>query len=250
VAVAAVARIIVARRTLGTRPQRLTDLADPRWAGKMQIQDPNEAGFRRDLGALLTARGPGATRRFLVDLSAVVNIRPPVPTEEEIARALMDGSAQVAMLDHPSARAAVPPGLGPDEAPVELSAPSTEAGGVAFRPLVASIPSGFSGRDSALAALDALLTLQAQRALVSLTGFYPVHPLAEPPAGLPPIAPDQWAATPLADERSRNDSLDRLLVQVGLRPGVDDAGQEGGGIAAPVPGGPPTASESSPQPVR
>ena len=234
ITVAVVARLLAARRTLGTRPLGLLDLAEPRWAGKIQVADPSEPGFRRSLGALLTTRGPGTARRFLVDLSHVVNIRPPVPTESEIAQALSRGETQVSVLDHTSARAFTQGSA--EESAVELIAPDASQGGVAWRPLVVAIPADAPHKDAALALIDSLLTPSGQRSIVSVTGLYPVLGDVGPPSGLPAVAVGQWSPTPLVDELSRSQSVDRLLTQVGLGPSADDGGPLGdGGPSEPTP---------------
>lgn len=159
---------------------------------QIEVDDP---AVRQQLGLVLTRRGPGAARRFLRDLRDQHPLLPPPPLRAEVFDKVVTARC-----------AAVGPWL---TVPGSTTSPLTHGGGgEAGFPIVAAVRGEGAVADHAWRWVAALRSDTGD----ALLRHHGVLPLSGAPRDRPP----------LRDAPTRARAVERLLVQVGLRPGIDD----------------------------
>lgn len=197
------------QKPLATAWEQIEGL-DPR---AIRQADPSEPEGRQLSGALLQTKGPGAARRFLRGIRTHLQLVPPIPTSADVEAAILRGEAQgvLARLHLVGAR----------------GHPLLVAGREVALPLVLEL-----GADGATPA--AVAFLRAMRA-PSVSAVF--RDLAFVPAS---EAGDRFIELSLSEAGPRAAAVERLLVQVGFRPGIDDGAPAEGEVPLdpPPPAGP------------
>ncbi len=157
-------------------PHSLRDLLDPRWRGRIAMQSPLSGDARLHLAALfaLWKKDRGArARSFLRGLRE--NFVRTVPTEEDVARLVIEGRVAVGLLDSRTARRAAR-----QAQHLEVVFPDQESIGTLVVPTVLLVPKGARRPGAARRLAACLLSRTGERRFVRLSDLVALG------AGLPP----------------------------------------------------------------
>ncbi len=227
VGLSARARIIVARRILASKPQSVTDLASPRFKGRLARTVATNSSFVGGVTAMLAQLGEANTRDLLIgiDSNSEGNVH---PKHTPAVAAVAEGQADLALVNHYYFYRRV---LGKDfdpslsaadaerqiaEANIEAIYPDADAGGVAWNVTGGAVITGASNRGQALAVLRVLLSADGQQAYAWTNREYPVVDGVPSAPGVRSADTFNWSDVPLPELAAHNDAAVALIQELGL----------------------------------
>jgi iron(III) transport system substrate-binding protein len=227
VGLSARARIIVARRMLANKPLSITDLASPRFQGRVARTVATNESFVGGVAALIGDLGEPRTLEFLIALNrnSEGNVH---PKHTPAVAAVYDGTADLALVNHYYFYRKIL-GKRPDpnrtqaeaerliaEAPIEAIWPDAEGDGVAWNVSGAGVITHAAHPEQAEALLAVLLSDEGQRAYAWSNREFPVVDGVASPPGVRSADSFNWSALTLTELAANTDRAIALIQEVGL----------------------------------
>jgi len=223
------ARIIVAKRDLEDAPSTLTELADPKYKGRLGRTVATNSSFVGGVTTVLADAGEEAARTWLTGLHANTDGTPHIyPKHTPTVAAVAAGEADVALVNHyyfyrnvlgkdydPALDAAAAQAK-LDAAPIVAIFPKDEQG-VAWNVTGGGVVAGGPNPAAAQAVLDILLSPEGQQAFAWTNREYPVVDGVPAAAGVQPADGFTWSSTSLGALAAQQPKAVALIQEVGLK---------------------------------
>ena len=193
----------------GELPNSVTELADPKWNGRVGIA-PTNASFQAFVTALRLSAGEGAAEKWLRDLKA--NGAKLYEKNSQIVQAVNDGEIDLGLVNHYYVHA-LKDELGETKAENGFFAPN-DAGSLVNIAGVLITPKGSKDPDARVL-LEWLLSASTQQKIVDQLREYPVVASVSAPSGLPVLSEIPGPGVALNDLADLPATL-QLLAKVGL----------------------------------
>jgi iron(III) transport system substrate-binding protein len=227
VGLSARARVLVRRKGLETKVERLQDLTDPALKGRVARTVATNSSFVGGVASYLAQHGEAETRSWLAGLqeNSAGNVH---PKHTPAVAAVAEGLADVALVNHyyfyrNVLGKSVSATATEDEiaeklknAPIEVIYPASKGSGVAWNVSGAGLLKGAPHAPAALAVLEILLSMEGQKAYAFTNREYPVVAGVASPPGVHAADSFTWSDAALPQLAAHQSQAVALIQELGL----------------------------------